>query len=238
MEKEVLIIKNIPSEGPGRIEDILNECGIRYSIFDLSDNHSQLIINQYGAVIILGGPDSANDDSHKIQAELALIREILNAKIPYLGICLGLQTFVKAAGGEVVKNKIKEVGFRDQNGDYFEVELTKEGSSDSLFTGLGNSFRVFHLHGETVNITENMILLATGKYCRNQIVKFGLNSYGIQFHFELTSEILETWIKEDPDLLKIDAERLRSDFEAIRYEYFQTGNLLFQNFLRIAGYLD
>jgi GMP synthase (glutamine-hydrolysing) len=238
MGKKILIIKNIPSEGPGLIEDILNECGIKYSIFDLSKGQNQLIINNYGAVIVLGGPDSANDDSHKIQTELALIREVLKAKIPYLGICLGLQTFVKAAGGEVVKNGIKEVGFRDPNGDYFDVELTIEGHSDPLFTGLDNSFRVFHLHGETVNITENMILLATGKYCRNQIVKFGLNSYGIQFHFELTSELLETWIKEDPDLLKIDAERLRSDFEAIRYEYFQSGNLLFQNFLRIAGYSD
>jgi GMP synthase (glutamine-hydrolysing) len=237
MEKEILIVKNITRENPGLLENIIRERGIKYSVVDLSQRQNFQSIENYGAVVVLGGPDSANDGNQKMENELALIREVLEANIPYLGICLGLQTFVKAAGGQVVKNQSKEVGFRDQNGNYFTVELTKEGQRDALFRGLDHSFNVFHLHGETVILTENMKLLAVGKFCRNQIVKIGSNSYGIQCHFELTPEMFETWINEDPDLQKLDRDQLRWDFEAIKDKYAQVGRQLFQNFLNIATFL-
>ena len=38
--------------------------------------------------------------------ELVFIRKVLEAEIPYLGICLGLQTMVRAAGGKVVKSPV------------------------------------------------------------------------------------------------------------------------------------
>jgi GMP synthase (glutamine-hydrolysing) len=237
MEKELLIIRNIPRENPGLLEDILKEHGIIYSVVDLNQLRNISSIATYGAIVVLGGPDSANDGTEKMQTELALIREVLNAKISFLGICLGLQTLVKAAGGQVVKSPVKEIGLRDQDEKYFTVELTEEGKKDPLFNGLDHSFNVFHLHGETVIISENMKLLATGKYCRNQIVKVGSDSYGIQCHFELTPEMFEIWINEDPDLQALDIEQLRSDFVAIKDKYSQTGRQLFKNYLRLAGYL-
>ena len=114
--------------------------------------------------------------------------------------------------------------------------MTEEGETDPLFKGLDHSFNVFHLHGETVELTNDMTLLAVGKFCRNQIVKVGSNAYGIQCHFELTPEMFEIWINEDPDLLMLDNEVLRSDFENIKIKYTRVGRQLFQNFLNIAGY--
>jgi len=171
-----------------------------------------------------------------METELALIRKILDAKIPFLGICLGLQTLIKASGGEVVTSQTKEIGFRDQNGKYFTVILTESGRNDQLFQGLGNSLNVFQLHGETVILKENMKLLATGEFCRNQIVKVGSNAYGIQCHFELTPELFEIWINEDQDLKELNREQLQSDFESIKNNYTQTGRQLFMNFLNIAGF--
>lgn len=235
-EKEILFVKNITREGPGLLEDIVKERGIKYTIVYVSQYQNILTLENCGAVVLLGGPNSANDRDQKMKTELVLIRKILNAKIPFLGICLGLQTLVKAAGGKVVKSKNKEIGFRDQNGKYFTVELTEFGQSDSLFIKLENSFKVFQLHGETVVLTENMKLLAIGEHCRNQIVKIGTNSYGIQCHFELTSQMLQTWINEDQDLKKLDRDQLQSDFETIKDNYIQTGRQLFLNFLNIAGF--
>jgi GMP synthase (glutamine-hydrolysing) len=235
--KAILIVKNVTREGPGIIEDILKEHGIEYNIVDLSQEQHYISLENYGAVIVLGGPDSANDRSQKIETELALITEVLEAKIPYLGICLGLQTGVKAAGGNVVSSQTKEVGFRDPDGSYFNIELTEDGKKDLLFKDLDNSFNVFHLHGETVILTERMKVLAVGKFCRNQVVKIGPSSYGIQCHFEITPEMLEIWIKEDPDLQKLDRDQLRSDFKALKDTYSHVGNQLFRNFLKIAGYL-
>ena len=237
MGKAILIVKYVTREGPGIIEDILKEHGIEYTIVDLSQEQHYGSLENYGAVVVLGGPDSANDRSQKIKTELALITEVLEAKIPYLGICLGLQTGVKAAGGHVVKSPAREVGFRDPDGSYFNVELTEDGQKDLLFKDLDNSFNVFHLHGETVILTGKMKLLAAGKFCRNQIVKIGPSSYGIQCHFEMTPEMLEIWIKEDPDLQKLDGDQLRSDFIALKDMYSRVGNQLFRNFLKIAGFL-
>ncbi|MBM2820470.1 MAG: Glutamine amidotransferase [Candidatus Berkelbacteria bacterium] len=237
MRKEILIVKNITHEGPGILEEVLKECGIRYTIIDLNQGQNFPSAENYGAIVALGGPDSANDRNEKIKNELARIREVIAANIPYLGICLGLQTLVKAAGGKVVKNPIKEIGFRDMENNRFTVDLTEDGKKDPLFLGLNHTLNVFHLHGETVELTEGMTLLAVGKFCRNQIVKVGSNAYGIQCHFELTPKMFETWINEDTDLLVLDKEQLRTDFESIKKEYTQAGRQLFKNFLKIAGFL-
>lgn len=238
MEKEILIVKNTTEEGPGLLEELLIERGIYYHMVDLQKGEPFPAVENYVAVVVLGGPDSANDENQKMAIELQRIREILAARIPYLGICLGLQTLVKAAGGMVIKSPVKEVGFRGPDGEYFTVELSPEGVHDRLFKGLGHSLKVFHLHGETVDLKASMTLLGTGKFCRNQIVKVGDNAYGLQCHFELTEPMFESWISEDPDLLQLDSRALRADLQAIKAAYIQTGRQLFMNFLEIAGYDD
>jgi len=83
-----------------------------------------------------------------------------------------------------------------------------------------------------------MKLLAKGDLCKNQIVKIGETAYGIQSHFELTNDLLESWITEDLDLQKLDPGQLRSDFEKIKTEYQNTGQQLFFNFLTITGLIN
>jgi GMP synthase (glutamine-hydrolysing) len=236
MEKEILIVKNSSEEGPGLLEELLNERGIHYQVADLHQGQSFPPVDGYGAIVVLGGPDSANDQNEKMENELARIREALAANIPYLGICLGLQTLVKAVGGNVVKCQTKEVGFIDPDGHPFTVELTDEGKRDPLFNDLNHSFPIFHLHGETVELTDGCILLASGKFCHHQIVKVGTNAYGIQCHFELTADLFELWISEDPDLLMLDTDGLRGHFETIRVKYTEVGRQLLDNFLKIAGF--
>ena len=113
MKTGLLIIKNITREGPGLLEDLLKEQGINYEIIDLNQGQTFPPVENYKAVVVLGGPDSANDENDKMQNELKRVRECVDSHIPYLGICLGLQTLVKASGGKVVRNAIKEIGFRD-----------------------------------------------------------------------------------------------------------------------------
>jgi len=236
MRKEILIVKNSINEGPGLLEEILKEKKNEYFITELGKREKIPPVENFGAVVILGGLASANDTDEIMENELEFIRKVLRTEIPYLGICLGLQTLVKAAGGKVVESPVKEVGFLDPDGNNFTVELTDGGKQDPLFEGLSSPFKVFHLHGETVELTDDMTLLATGTFCNNQVVKIGSNAYGIQSHFELTPQMFEDWIMGDPDLLKLDTEYLRSIFNEIKSEYTKTGKQLLNNFLRIAGY--
>lgn len=230
----ILILKNIPRENPGILEEILVEKQIPFDKVEIADIQQIADISSYTAIVVLGGPASANDHDDHMLYELDLIRQAIKDGIPYLGICLGLQTLVKAMGGSVEKTPVPEIGFRDPDGEIFSVELTREGKTDPLFKNLQDRFRVFELHGEMVIPTDGMCLLATGKFCRNQVVRVGENAYGIQCHFELNEELLEEWIIEDSDLMKLDASKLRADFRALGKEYNETGKQLFTNFLKIA----
>lgn len=232
---KLLIIQNISREGPGLLARTLKNEGLAFDAVDLDMGQPLPKPNGYKAAVILGGPNSANDDTVKMNNELAFIQQVLDLQIPYLGICLGLQTLVKAAGGKVLPSAIKEVGFINPSGDQHTVTKTEVGRTDPLLSGLPSKLNVFQLHGETVELTPSMIVLATGKFCRNQIVRVADKAYGIQSHFELTQEMLATWAAQDPDLIPLGNDKLQADFAAIEQSYAAIGEVLFKNFLNIAG---
>ncbi len=236
MENKILIVQNITREGPGIIEGLLKERNINYTLIDLNKGQAFPSPKDYSALVVLGGPDSANDPTLKMKSELQRIKKALSLNIPYLGICLGLQTLVKAAGGKVVKSPVKEVGFKGPNGKPFIISLTTEGKKDPLFKGLGDNLPVFQLHGETVELTPEMKLLGTGEFCQNQIVKVGANAYGLQCHFELTPKMFNLWLDQDDDLSRLDKKQLQNEFNSFLAEYTTTGRKLFHNFLRIVGF--
>jgi GMP synthase-like glutamine amidotransferase len=233
--KDVLIIKNITREGPGLLAMLLRKHGLTSDVVDLERGDVLPTLN-HKALVVLGGPDSANDSSAKMQAELNFVRRAVDeAGVPYLGICLGMQVGVKALGGAVVKSPVKEVGLIDAAGDNFVVDLTAEGQESPLFAGLPTPLPVFHLHGETVELTSDMTVLGTGKYCHTQAVELAPRAYGIQSHFELTRDMLAEWAAHDPDLKPLDAETLKSRFDAAAADYTKIGLRIFGNFLSIAN---
>ncbi|TLU81733.1 MAG: type 1 glutamine amidotransferase [Chlorobium sp.] len=238
MQKPLLIVKNITHEGPGLLEELLQNEGIASRIEDLSRGGTFPDPRDYRAVIVLGGPQSANDETPAMQLQLQQINTALNENIPYLGICLGMQTLVKAGGGRVMKCPEKEIGFTDNNGNPYGIELTAAGQHDPLFAGLKNRLTVFQLHGETVELAPSgMELLASGHLCHNQAVKVGTNAYGLQCHFEMTSSMFLKWMTIDGDLKRMNHKTLIDQFEACREEYTATGTKLMNNFLGIASFI-
>lgn len=231
---ELLLVKNITREGPGLLEGELRQHDVTFDVVDLDKGEQIPDLEAYKAMVVLGGPDSANDDTEKMQGELSRIKEGLDKGMPYLGICLGMQTLVKVSGGSVIPGENKEVGFINPNSKQHTVHLTEEGKRDPLFEGLPDELDVFQLHGETVMLTPDMKLLATGEFCRNQIVRVGEKAYGIQSHFELTPEMLAIWAEQDPDLMPIGKEKLMTDYAAIKDSYTHIGQTLMRNFLHIA----
>jgi len=237
MTAKVWFIKNMTHEAAGLLSSFSSKEKIPYEIVDLhkGDLFPEVAAGQ--AVVILGGPDSANDTTPKILSELEAIRKCLRAGIPCLGVCLGLQLLVKAASGTVFRNSVKEIGFRDPSGGWFEMEKTAEGKKDLLLVGIPDICKVFQLHGETVGLTPAMTCLARERFCENQIVKIQERVYGIQGHVELSERMFEDWLSVDGDLHKMNVEELRRDFQAVRQELEQSSKALFKNFLRISGLL-
>jgi len=235
MNKKLLIVQNISHEGPGILDELLEKPGIASDRYDLSKGDLLPDPADYVGMVVLGGPQSANDRSEQIVGELETIRKALDAGVPYLGICLGLQLLVKAAGGSVVRCQHKEIGFREPDGEPFMVHLTPEGLEDVLFRGMPERLRVFQLHGETVEPGEEMTLLATGPGCKHQVLRVGDNAWGLQCHFEMTPAMFESWLGIDADLKTMNREELLAEFDAISKEYADTGRAILLNFLAVTG---
>ena len=126
----------------------------------------------HNMVLIMGAPESANDDLQYLRDELDLIRNASEQNIPTLGICLGSQLVAKAFGAKVYSGSKKEIGF------YHDVLIDNESKS-SLFSGISNPFTVFHWHGDTFDLPLGAKRLAYSNLY-TQAIQIG-SSVGLQF---------------------------------------------------------
>ncbi|MEJ5188782.1 MAG: type 1 glutamine amidotransferase [Breznakiellaceae bacterium] len=231
---DIAIIKNTLREGPGLFESELAAYGLSYGVFDLDAGDPLPTQGTFRGLVVLGGPDSANDKTPKILNELQFIRETLSQGIPYIGVCLGLQLMVKALGGRVVRSSYKEVGFRGPDGDFFQVALTEAGRDVPLLRDFPAIFPVLQLHGEMVSFEEDFVLLGTGRWCYPQIVGYKTHAIGFQGHLEVTPPMFEYLIQEDEDLRALDKGELRKDYLCVQDEYLTVGRLLVANFIKLV----
>lgn len=237
MSKRILILKNISHEEPGLLIDVINRYYLPYDVIDLSKKLNFPKIDDYALLIIMGGPDSANDFSEKIIKESYYVKLAFHKKIPILGICLGLQLMIHVNGGEIFKNKVEEVGFKHKEKFWCTIKLTEEGLRDPVFENINDSFIVFQLHGETVKLIKRATLLGTSKLCRNQILKIGDYNYGFQFHFELNEDLFWKIHDLSAELINHDLNQLEKDFNIIKESYTKRGTRICENYLKLIKFI-
>lgn len=225
-------------EGPSYFAQLLDSWNVPFSICDLEQGDALPQVSDCDAVVVLGGSMSANDQTPSMQSLLIWTKHLLDRKIAYLGVCLGLQTLVKASGGNVIKNAVKELGLSAGPEIPYLCELTEDGKRDSLLANLPALFPIFQLHGETVVLTPSMILLAAGQLCRNQVVRVQEKAYGFQGHLEVTRQVVEDWSCEDDDLKNLNTAELLRDFSEKEKALHQHCRNIFFNFLKIAKLLN
>jgi GMP synthase (glutamine-hydrolysing) len=228
---KVLVLKNNLHEGPGILSGILKNRDIVADIVEYNGRVPLPSLSAYAAVFMLGGPESANDLTKKMQGTIGFVREIIRSDIPYFGICLGMQVLVKATGGQVNRCKKDEIGWRDSKKEYYRIYMNDLGRNDPLFAGIGGSIPLFQLHGEMAEPSIVGEVLGFGDDCPVQVVKEGRLAYGIQGHIEIDEPLLNTLIREDPHLSSLDSGKILSDYHDIREEYTTNGTRILSNFL-------
>jgi GMP synthase (glutamine-hydrolysing) len=158
--------------------------------FRYIDLGSPLSIHNITGVVVMGGPQSANDTNPALAEEIRFIGSALAQGIPVLGICLGAQLMAKALGARVYKNPLREIGWEP-------VYFTRAAQGDPVFGGLHSTITspttFFHWHGETFDMPGGAEWLAYSNKCRHQAFRYGKNAYGIQFHPEITPEMIVDW---------------------------------------------
>jgi GMP synthase (glutamine-hydrolysing) len=238
--KQVLAVQQTWDDPPGYLGELLQLHGITCKTIQAEHEALPHGLNGYNALIMLGGPQHANDDESYpyLVREKALIRQAIEQDIPYLGICLGGQLLANVLGAEVRRHNLVEIGF-------YEVVLTEEGRQDPLFQGLPGYQQVIHWHEDVFDLPQGAHLLATSRETPHQAFRFGHRAYGLQYHIELTPAMFDTWLYTpgySEEIIKIlgpgSLEQLEAARQARYPVYREHTRIVFENFLRIAGLLS
>ncbi len=191
---DILIIQNARYEGPAVLGELLRADG--FNITTVLVKKEKIPKLKPRTIIILGAPESANDDLPYLREELDLIRESVRKNTPVLGICLGSQLIAKSFGARVYKGDSKEIGF------YQDIEFDNTVKS-KLFYGIKSPAMVFHWHGDTFDLPNGALRLAHSKYYENQAFRFD-SAIGVQFHLEVDESTIRLWLeKSKSELSKI-----------------------------------
>jgi GMP synthase (glutamine-hydrolysing) len=187
MESKILSVQNISFETLGTLEQLIKFDGYKIENIEAQTDPIPSNVQQYAAIIILGGPMAVYDNVEYLKKEQELVRHAIKAEIPVLGICLGSQLIAQAIGGKVYKGAKKEIGWST-------VEVNSAGLVD-LFKGINNKeIKVFQWHGDTYDLPPNTTIMASSKLYA-QTFRFG-SAIGIQFHLEITDEMIHRWAEE------------------------------------------
>ncbi|UCE72649.1 MAG: gamma-glutamyl-gamma-aminobutyrate hydrolase family protein [Nitrospiraceae bacterium] len=222
----VLIIKNIENEGPGTIEEFLREKGMAYSILNMNSCTAEIPdVKDYSHLVILGGPLAIyNIDNHPfLHFEAAITRAFIKSNKPVLGICLGAQMIAYAIGAHVYQGASPEVG-------WYKVNITAEGMNDPLMSSLAVNDRhhadVFQWHGDTFDLHKNAVRIASSDVFENQAFRYGDKVYALQFHIEVTPEMIREWFEKeegyDVDAMVNQARELFPEYRKRAFAFYES----------------
>lgn len=188
--RKVLVFQHVAHKILGTLNPTLRDHGLRMRYVNFERNpEEEPTLEKYNGLIILGGHMGvyeAEKYTH-IKTEMKLIEEALNKNIPILGICLGSQLLAHVLGAEVRQSEEKEIG-------WYDINLTEEGQKDPLFNHFQSTEKMFQLHGDTFDVPQTAVHLASSEICSGQAFRYGDKVYGIQFHLEVDQPMIHRWL--------------------------------------------
>lgn len=199
--KRAHYLQHVPFEGLGYIEQWLVDHNYEITYTALYEYADFPAIKDIDLLVIMGGPMSVNDEADYawLAAEKAFIKQVVEAGIPTLGICLGAQLIANTFGANIYPNtvngvKVKEIGWLPIEG------VNQPDTQNFQFPAQCN---VFQWHGETFDLPQKATLLAKSAVCKNQAFQLG-SAIGLQFHLETTPESAKAIVEHCGDELVID----------------------------------
>jgi GMP synthase-like glutamine amidotransferase len=218
-----LVIQHDADAPGGLVSAWLAERGVGEDVYRIGSDGRSPSPRDYDLVVSLGSERSAYDDAVPwVGREQALLRDAVRADTPVLGICFGSQILARALGGRALRAPRSEIGWLPVRTR--EPALVAEGPW-------------FQWHHDTFTPPANALLLADSM-AGPQAYSFG-RSLGVQFHPEVTNEIVEEWVSLGGDQLVrhgVEAERLLAETQALAGENRSRAWRLMDLFMdRVAG---
>jgi GMP synthase-like glutamine amidotransferase len=170
---------------------------------------------------------------HWLKPEKAFIKEVITTNKKIFGICLGSQLLVDVLGAKVIQGSEKEIGF-------FPITFSSEAKNSSIFNHFQNKTIVFHWHGDTFEIQEKALRIASSDAFENQGFMIENKILAFQFHIEMDENVIESLIENEPEELSENenyiqnANEIRSNFKNLnqnKIDFFKLLDQFFTNAL-------
>jgi GMP synthase-like glutamine amidotransferase len=231
-----LIIQHLACEGPARLRPLLEGRGYAIDTCHAFDGGVVPAVLDHDLLVVMGGSMGVADVGDPrypfLAAEVALLRSALQRQQPVLGICLGAQLLAHAAGARVQPNRrdgriVREVGWAP-------VDFLGAGQRPEL-AGIGPREMMLHWHGDTFDLPQGAIHLASTPACANQLFRLP-RQVGIQFHPEIDAGSLEEWVRLDAAYVASangpqGGERILADTGRYLEHHHRVGDRLLDNLI-------
>jgi len=221
----VLLVVHQEHSDPGRVREHLMSLGYGCDVRrHACGDPLPASLDEHAGVVVFGGPMSANDDHLDfIRNEMRLIERAVAADKPFLGICLGAQMLARVYGAKVAPHPEgwHEIG-------YYRVDPTPEGRF--LFE---EGFHAYQWHGEGFDMPGCGLRLAGSEYFANQAFQVGDTAYGVQFHPDVTAQMMDRWSARARHRMVLPGAQARDKQLKLRQLYEPMMQAWCDRFLRI-----
>jgi GMP synthase-like glutamine amidotransferase len=197
----VLILQHEDPTPPGLVERWLDEHDAETEVYRIDLEERAVDPARYDLIVSLGSEFAAFDDTKPfVPREAELMRRAVDADVPVLGLCFGGQMLARVVGGEVFRSDESEIGWLPVRTR--DPELVPEGPW-------------FQWHFDSFTLPPGAEVVAESDVGPQAFV-WG-RSLGLQFHPEVTLEIMDDWVRTyrheldddgvDPDELMDETRR-------------------------------
>jgi len=196
-----LVIEHEPDVPAGLVDDWLFDRGAVPDLYRIATDFLDRDPRGYDLIVTLGSVVGAYDDTVPwVALEQRLLREAFDADVPVLGICFGSQSLARAIGGRAMRADRTEIGW---------IEI------DSRDPSLVPGGPWLQWHHDTFAAPPGAAVLAHSP-AGPQAFTIG-RSLGVQFHPEVTAELVAGWADDSRDELEragVDPDRLAAEARA------------------------
>jgi GMP synthase (glutamine-hydrolysing) len=191
--RTLLVLQHAPWERPGLITRVLAETAPMLPVRTatvLDERRPDLpAARDLAGLVVMGGPMNADDDARHpgLATERRLLADAVDADVPVLAVCLGMQLLARALGAVVHPGAGTEIGFAP-------VDVLAD---DPVLAPLGSRPAVLHWHSDAADLPTGATLLASTPTTPVQAFRAG-SALGLQFHLEMDAHLLEEWLTAPP----------------------------------------
>jgi GMP synthase-like glutamine amidotransferase len=183
--KPIRIFRHLVCQPPGYLGEYLQAREIPWEMVCVDQEHPiPERTDDVSALVFMGAAVSVNDPLPWVEGELRLIRRALREGVPVLGVCFGAQLISKALGGTISRGEAMEIGWHP-------LELIDPAG---WFKGLPTRFEAFHWHADAFSLPPGAQHILSSACFPYQGFVLDDSHLGLQFHLEMTREMVEQWV--------------------------------------------